>query len=162
MALIEFENKPSTNTPINTTNLNNNFNELNSLINNIYNKMWPIGRGFIDFTETDYSDWLGFTWERELIGLTPIGYNPDDTDFNEIGKTMGEKTHKLIVDEIPPLDVSVRARYGSSSTSTGALDWYSTSTTDYAGYNLGKTSGGGQAHNNIQPSQVVAFWKRIA
>ena len=32
MALIEFENKPSTNTPINATNLNNNFNELNNKI----------------------------------------------------------------------------------------------------------------------------------
>lgn len=30
MALIEFENKPSTETPINATNLNHNFNELNN------------------------------------------------------------------------------------------------------------------------------------
>lgn len=39
MALIEFENKPSTDTAINATNLNNNFNELNTLINNLSNKV---------------------------------------------------------------------------------------------------------------------------
>lgn len=32
MALIEFENKPSTTTPINAANLNHNFNELNNKI----------------------------------------------------------------------------------------------------------------------------------
>ena len=64
MALLEFENYPSTDTAINATNLNNNFNELNTLISNIYNQIFPIGRGFLDFTDTDYSNYLGFTWER--------------------------------------------------------------------------------------------------
>lgn len=39
MALIEFENYPSTDTAINASNLNNNFNELNALINNLSNKV---------------------------------------------------------------------------------------------------------------------------
>lgn len=41
ICLIEFKNKPDTSTPINADNLNFNFNELNTLINNIYNRMWP-------------------------------------------------------------------------------------------------------------------------
>ena len=41
-------------------------------INSILNLVFPIGRGFIDFTDTDYSNYLGFTWERELIGMTPM------------------------------------------------------------------------------------------
>lgn len=82
MALIEFKNKPDTSTPINADNLNFNFNELNTLINNIYNRMWPVGRGFIDFTNTDYSNYLGFTWERTLVGKVPVGIDSEDTDFN--------------------------------------------------------------------------------
>lgn len=153
MALIEFENKPSTNTPINATNLNYNFNEILNLI-------FPIGRGFIDFTETDYSNWLGFSWERELLGLTPIGYNPNDEDFNEIGKTMGEKTHTLTVSEMPKHQHTFHMGPGSASGGK-AIDTTSQST--YYGYsNFMDEVGGNQAHNNIQPSKVVAYWKRIA
>lgn len=39
MALITFENLPSTNTPLNAANLNNNFNELNTKINDINEKL---------------------------------------------------------------------------------------------------------------------------
>lgn len=156
MALLEFENYPSTDTAINATNLNYNFSE-------ILNLMCPIGRGFIDFTNTDYSNWLGFSWERELLGLTPIGYNPNDEDFNEIGKTMGEKTHTLTINEMPSHTHNVNL---SAVTDTGisrliTSDW-SWDTKNQQNSGLINSSGGGQAHNNIQPSQVVAYWKRIA
>lgn len=156
MALIEFKNKPDTTTPINATNLNYNFNEILNLI-------FPIGRGFIDFTETDYSNWLGFSWERELLGLTPIGYNPNDEDFNEIGKTMGEKTHTLTINEMPSHTHNANL---SATTDTGisrliTSDW-SWNTKNQQNSGLINSSGGGQAHNNIQPSQVVAYWRRVA
>lgn len=156
MALIEFENYPSTDTAINATNLNYNFNE-------ILNLVYPIGRGFIDFTDTDYSNWLGFSWERELLGLTPIGYNPNDEDFNEIGKTMGEKKHTLTINELPSHTHNVNL---SAGTDTGisrliTSDW-SWDTKNQQNSGLINSSGGGQAHNNIQPSQVVAYWKRVA
>ena len=54
---------------------------------------YPIGRGFLDFTDTDYSNWLGLTWERELVGMTPIGKDVNDTDFATVGETGGSKTH---------------------------------------------------------------------
>ena len=156
MALLEFENYPNTDTAINATNLNYNFNEILNLI-------YPIGRGFIDFTDTDYSNWLGFSWERELLGLTPIGYNPNDEDFNEIGKTMGEKTHTLTINEMPSHTHNVNL---SAGTDTGisrliTSDW-SWDTKNQQNSGLINSSGGGQAHNNIQPSQVVAYWRRVA
>lgn len=95
MALKVFKNKGEKNSiPINANNINYNFTE-------ILNLVYPIGRGFIDFTDTDYSNYLGFTWERELIGMTPIGLNVNDNDFNAIGKTGGEKKHTLTVAEMP-------------------------------------------------------------
>ena len=59
---------------------------LNEYTQDIIDLFYPIGRGFIDFTDTDYSNYLGCSWERELVGLTPIGYDPNDSDFNQIGK----------------------------------------------------------------------------
>lgn len=95
MALKIFKNKGETNSiPINANNLNYNFTE-------ILNLVYPIGRGFIDFTDTDYSNYLGFSWKRELIGMTPIGLNVNDNDFNAIGKTGGEKKHTLTLQEMP-------------------------------------------------------------
>lgn len=165
MALIEFKNKPNTETPINATNLNINFNELNNLINEIYNKIWPIGRGFIDFTDIDYSNWLGFSWERELVGLTPVGFNPGDEDFNTIGKTGGEKTHTLIRGELPVQAYELYQSDGQSTVqnqSVDALNNISTWTNNYRSIVNNLNNNGGQPHNNLQPYGVVAFWKRIA
>lgn len=147
MALIEFENYPSTYTAINAANLNNNFSEILNLI-------YPIGRGFIDFTNTDYSNYLGFTWERELIGKVPVGIDSNDTDFNTIGKTGGEKTHILTVNEMPANNIE-------TTNGGSAADGY----IFRGGYNSNGTfnfGGQTQPHNNLQPYEVVAFWKRVA
>lgn len=151
MALIEFENYPSTDSPINAANLNNNFNELNTLISNIYNQIFPIGRGFLDFTDTDYSNYLGFTWERELIGKVPVGIDSNDTDFNTIGKAGGEKEHILTLSEIPANNID-------TTNSGSAIDGY----IFRGGYNNNGTfnfGGQTQPHNNLQPYEVVAYWK---
>ena len=156
MALIEFKNKPNTTTPINATNLNYNFNE-------ILNLVFPIGRGFIDFTDTDFSNYLGFTWERELVGLTPVGLDTSQTEFNSIGKTGGEKTHTLTIDEMPRHN-HAQSLDGRADEPTGAAyQWINSSNRYlYSGDDLALYSGGNQPHNNLQPYQVVAYWKRIA
>ena len=52
MALIKFKNLPDTSTPINATNLNNNF-----------DVMHPVGSILITSTNTNPSSELGGTWE---------------------------------------------------------------------------------------------------
>ena len=37
----------------------------------------------------------------DMTSMTAVGYDPDDEDFNSIGKKGGENTHVLTVDEIP-------------------------------------------------------------
>ena len=152
MALIEFENYPSTDTAINAANLNNNFSEILNLI-------YPIGRGFIDFTNTDYSNYLGFTWERELIGKVPVGIDSSDTDFNTIGKTGGEKTHILTIPEIPAHSHDIR--YQNIQIQLGST--YSNELSGSSSVNVvSSDTGSNYPHNNLQPYEVVAFWKRIA
>lgn len=148
-------------------------NNLNGYTQDIIDLFYPIGRGFIDFTSTDFSNYLGCSWERELVGLTPIGYDPDDSDFNQLGKTLGEKEHALTEDEIANhihfglnysssnIPISFKRRSGATQTGYG-LD-YTPNTGIYQGSNFRTGSAGeSQPHNNIQPSKVVAYWKRVA
>lgn len=134
-------------------------------INSILNLVFPIGRGFIDFTDTDYSNYLGFTWERELIGMTPIGLDVNDNDFNTIGKTGGEKTHTLTVEEMPSHTHPFYYAVENGSDWGINLNWSSKVpgglSDPGAGQGIG-SRGGNQPHNNLQPYQVVAYWKRTA
>lgn len=85
-----------------------------------------------------------------LKGKIPVGYDANDTDFNTVGKTGGEKTHTLTVNEMPS---------HSHSSIVNGVKWVSGGNTEVSdksgGYGLpsGTTgsTGGGQAHNIIQP-----------
>lgn len=156
--IYEFKDLPSTDIPYNAETFN-------AMQLKLLDSIFPIGRGFIDFTNTDYSNYLGFTWERELVGLTPVGLDTTQTEFNTIGKTGGKKTHTLTIDEMPKHNHSLFASEGGavqfppysakSNGDSGAsqIGGYATITT---------YSGSDQPHNNLQPYQVVAYWKRVA
>ena len=121
------------------TNLNNSYNEMS-------NKFYPVGI-IIQFADNlDHSSFLNFTWERCLVGRAPVGIDINDTDFSEIGKQLGEKTHLLTDTEAPKLKPR------------GSTSIVSDNDNDFAGPSY---NGLGEPHNNIQPSEVVAFWKRV-
>lgn len=118
---------------------------------------YPIGRIVMFYDNLDHSSYLGFTWERCMIGKSPIGLDLSDTDFNTIGNTGGEKTHTLTINEMP----------SHNHKSTHYLDWYSGGgKKNVVGGDSNQLStsntGGGQAHNNLQPYEVVSFWKRVS
>ena len=63
--------------------------------------VFPIGSTYITQTNTNPSTILKFgTWER-VKGKVLVGLDEDDTTFNTIGKTGGEKTHTLTENEMP-------------------------------------------------------------
>lgn len=79
MALIKFENSPSTKTPINATNLNNNFNLAH-----------PVGSVLITSTNTNPSSELGGTWtliDKEFKELKATDDNGTYFTINEAGAT---------------------------------------------------------------------------
>lgn len=51
--------------------------------------------------EMDMSSIYGGTWELFGIGRQTICIDPDDSDFNEVLKTGGSKTHTQTTDEMP-------------------------------------------------------------
>ena len=88
-----------------------------------------------------------------LKGRVPVGLDSSDTDFNTIGKTGGEKTHQLTINEMP-------------SHNHPGIFRYTNQTGNYARLYLGSDGtklddegkiGGDQPHNNLQPYEVNNF-----
>ena len=166
--------KPITGSIVDTFNVDDKITNAPSL-RLMIDLLYPIGRGFIDFTDTDYSNWLGLTWIRELVGMTPIGKNINDTDFATVGKTGGEKKHTLTTSEMPNHNHDVKLHYAQSDLGVQTMTEYGfiinsghLYKTPGATWNggithFGYTSSEGinQAHNNLQPYKIVSYWKRI-
>jgi len=134
---------------------------------NIADAVYPVGAIFT--TVTTYANSAavvsaigGTTWVAFGAGKVLVGLDSGDTDFDTAEETGGTKTHTLTTAEMPAhthtINYSDEANievYGSSVTTISEVDeGASTRTTS--------ETGGGGAHNNVQPYIVVYFWKRTA
>lgn len=118
--------------------------------------------GLFDVINTTYGTGDGSTTFNlpNLKGKVPVGLDSNDTSFDSLGETGGEKNHTLITDEIPAhyhnagegkefiKNTGETFGYG-----TGASTSIAVSTKDA----LTGSTGGGQAHNNLQPYIVMNY-----
>jgi microcystin-dependent protein len=88
-----------------------------------------------------------------LKGRIAVGLDSSQTEFDALGETGGAKTHTLTTDEIPGHTHGVVTQVGSLSPVAGSTQMY-TGSTD--GSQTGSTGGGG-AHNNLQPYLVLNY-----
>lgn len=139
---------------------------LNKMQVEILKTMLPVGSRYVTQDNTNPSEILGFgTWER-LKGKVCLGLDEDDTDFNTIGKTGGEKTHTLTINEMPSHNHNIITWNNyNSGTMTGVKVAKTIDNADGSSSSsqpIGKV-GGGEAHNNLQPYEIVGYmWIRRA
>lgn len=91
-----------------------------------------------------------------LKGRVPVGQDTSQTEFDVLGETGGAKTHTLTVAEMP----SHTHRTGIQPDRAGNYNDGGSSAYVYFDQTSGKettTTGGSQAHNNLQPYQVVNY-----
>lgn len=139
--------------------------------------IFPIGRGFIDYTDYDYSNYLGFTWELTLMDMYPIGYNPSGN--NEIGDTVGSNSLSIAKANLPNYTLYNEThshQYADDATTNAAG-----LKTDGDAVNKGQVKllssakratdstritvnlgGEGKPLDNRPNSKVVAYWVRVA
>jgi hypothetical protein len=125
---------------------------------------------------------LGYgTWTKHAQGRAIVGHSGDVTSASPdwvktVNSTFGEYSSTLTEAQLPPHQHRFPITNISNSIATGEhSDLVATPTQYYHipqdtlisdnGYGRKKSTfdaaGGGQAHNNVQPSIVVAIWKRV-
>lgn len=124
------------------------------LLDLVFHKGYVIPTTNSKFDPNTIFPWM--TWERFAKGRTLVGVDEDDEDFATAGIELGEKKHKLTIDELAEHAHSVtgKAQVMVPNGSYNAVM-----------YNGGQTSsytGGDQPHNNIQPSTTVYYWRRVS
>ena len=149
---------------INKDNLINAVNEVNKnvdVLNETINNLYKIGDLFLSTNSENPTVRFGGTWELFGKGRTLVCVDEDDSDFNIVKKTGGEKNHTLTVNEMPshnhPLKYSDSdTGFGGNYLTAGKKSTYKTSATAI------DNIGGGQPHNNVQPYITCYIWVRIS
>lgn len=124
------------------------------------NKPSPIPIGMIAIWNKPSTVVIPTGWQEcvDLRGRVPVGWDPyDSKDFGVIGKTDGEKTHKLTIDEMPSHSHNWYGLQGRSiEASKGSLR----NSVEDANHTTSSV-GGNQPHNNLQPYRVIRFIEYI-
>lgn len=99
----------------------------------------------------------------DLRGRFPLGWNPDDEDFNELGKEDGEKEHQLTVDEMPKHhhEQGSEALYNKFGGGRNVNKWRLQVHPSYENQSVERANtssvGGSQPHNNMPPYRIIKF-----
>lgn len=122
--------------------------------------IYPVGSIYMNASDsTNPGTLLGFgTWVAHGAGRVNVGVGTSDQAF-AAGATGGASTHTLTTAEMPahnhPYSGVNGGSMGNGSSYPGLSD--NTNRTPST-----QNTGGGGAHNNLQPYVVVYMWKRTA
>ena len=158
----------------------------NFTINNktIFDLIYPVGSIYMSVNSTNPGELFGGTWVAWGQGRVPVGVSTSGT-FNTVEKTGGSETHKLTVAQMPShthTQNSHRHNYGRPALFGGENNddgsiftprYSGRTSSQYKGNSNGWTemsyttatnqnTGGGEAHNNLQPYITCYMFKRTA
>jgi hypothetical protein len=117
---------------------------------------WPVNSVYTSIVDTDPGTLFGGTWAAFGAGRCLVGVDVGQTEFATVEKTGGAKTHTLTSTEMPVHTHTMAFNSPSSGTGNGFDDANGTGTKTTG------STGGGAAHNNLQPYITVYFFKRTA
>ena len=130
----------------------------------------PVGSYYWSNDSTSPATLFGGTWEALPAGYTLIAQGSGTDEYGsftyEAGKKYGERKHPLTTDEMAPHthespDNAAGYYAGWGSKSGDGWVTQSANRTDGGNWKT-KSTGGGQAHNNLPPSVCAYCWKRTA
>jgi microcystin-dependent protein len=146
-------------------------------------KSYPVGSIYINTINTNPTNYFGGTWVAFGTGRTLVGVDTSQTEFDTVEETGGAKTHTLTTSEMPShthiQDSHRHTTWQHTNGTTFLADINGTGST-VAGLGLtfsattnpqmqtgsvtatNQNTGGGSAHNNLQPYITVYMWKRTA
>lgn len=140
--------------------------EMNAAFATIFDMMYPVGSIYMSASLSNASsvnDALPGTWEAWGAGRVPVGVDTSQSEFDTVEETGGEKTHTLTVEEIPKHRHYLGQMYdGYRLALTVAANQPRGVYGDYAQSVPTTETGGGQAHNNLQPYITCYMHKRVS
>lgn len=122
--------------------------------------LYPVGSIHLSVNSANPSTYFGGTWVSWGAGRVPVGVKTSDSSFSTVEKTGGEKTHTLTVNEMPSHSHQLQGTnfYYASGSYNAQID----NDGSVSAVHNTSTTGGGGAHNNLQPYITCYMWKRTA
>jgi len=128
----------------------------------IFDKVYPVGSIYMSFDDVDPSKLFGGTWER----ISDKFLYPSTSS----GKTGGEASHILTVNEMPQHSHRLYSGYGDyadTKVDTIRFQQWANNARGYNASGLGgkqfiENTGGNEAHNNMPPYITVYCWRRLS
>ena len=136
------------------------------LAQSVFDAIYPVGSIYMSATMSTVAAVeaaFGGTWVAWGAGRVPVGVDTSQTEFDTVEETGGEKTHTLITSEMPSHDHN--ALNWASGYSGGSQSGFKTileGNPTTANVKACNTTGGDQAHNNLQPYITCYMYKRTA
>lgn len=150
------------------------------LAQEIFKLIYPVGSIYLSTSTTNPSTYFGGTWEQVAKESYLLGYNGNNTWFDQPGQYKGSKNgpgnwntnnHALTIDQMPSHNHSftkgVSGAYENvyiAARSTAGMTNQGSGYGLCAGYSSIDKTGGGQGHNHfhVSPYYIVVVWKRTA
>ena len=139
-----------------------------NLGSSLVNLVYPIGAIYISVHSADPGTiWAGTTWVAFGEGRTLVGQGQGSglTNRPTVEATGGAETHTLTTSEMPAHNHTFSDNVRSISANAGYPNptaQYNPNVATNVISNVTNNTGGGQAHNNMQPFIVTYMWKRTA